>query len=172
MARDHRAAALADAPVPKRARAANAAAPGDLLADLFPFGTDPADDLSPPEGARLAFELLGARWNLLLLRELAWGSRRFADLAADLAIPRKTLARRLKLLLAHGLLEREPYETRPPRFEYRLTRTGRALLPALAHIARWGESYLADDGSPALNGWVSPSERRTEDAELDRLAAA
>jgi DNA-binding HxlR family transcriptional regulator len=172
MARDHRAASLPDAPVPERAGAGGGAASGDLLADLFPFGTDPPGDLSPPEGARLAFELLGARWNLLLLRELAWGSRRFADLATDLAVPRKTLARRLKLLLAHGLLEREPYETRPPRFEYRLTRKARALLPALAHIARWGESYLADDGNRALNGWVSPSDRRTGDAEPDRLAAA
>jgi DNA-binding HxlR family transcriptional regulator len=172
MARDHRAASVADAPVPERARGAVGAAPGDLLADLFPFGTDPAGDLTPPEGARLAFELLGARWNLLLLRELAWGSRRFADLAADLGVPRKTLARRLKMLLAHGLLEREPYETRPPRFEYRLTREGRALLPALAHIARWGEHYLAADGNRALNGWGSPSDGHAGDAELDRLAAA
>jgi DNA-binding HxlR family transcriptional regulator len=60
-------------------------------------------------------------------------------------------------LIAEGLIERRPYQTRPPRFEYRLSELGQSLYPALAAIAAWGERHLGDGEPRVLSGWVADS---------------
>lgn len=106
-------------------------------------------------GAARAFALLGERWSLAILNQLADGPLRSGELERGLGIPTATLRVRLRALIAEGLLERHPYATRPPRFEYRLTGLGWDLYPALAHIAEWGETRLvAAEGKP-LTGFRS-----------------
>ncbi len=47
-----------------------------------------------------------------------------------------------------GILERRRYEERRERFEYLLTEKGRALLPVLAALRRWGQVWTEGrDGS-------------------------
>jgi len=75
---------------------------------------------------------LGDGWTLLLLTALVGGPQRFSALERALGVPRSTLATRLRHMEEHGLLAREVYEERPPRFEYALTEQGASLFPVLA----------------------------------------
>ena len=57
----------------------------------------------------------------------AGGTIRFKDLEADMKVSPHTLSRRLKELVAAGVLEREAFDEMPPRVEYRATPRLRAL---------------------------------------------
>ncbi|UYV38165.1 helix-turn-helix transcriptional regulator [Rhodobacteraceae bacterium D3-12] len=89
--------------------------------------------------------VIGDRWTLLILRDLFFGLRRFDELQASLGITRHLLADRLKKLEADGVLARRPYQTRPPRHEYRLTDAGKELAPVLLSIWKWSETHVASD---------------------------
>jgi DNA-binding HxlR family transcriptional regulator len=99
-----------------------------------------------------ALEILGERWSLLILRDVAlFDVHRFDDLVARLGITRSVLTTRLEFLVAEGVLEREAYQEHPPRYEYRATDKGQQLWPVLMHLMRWGdEHYRAPGGSPNM----------------------
>src|SRR4030081_3427145 len=91
-------------------------------------------------------QIVGDQWTLVIIRDLLRGHSRFADLAAaPEGITRSVLSERLKLLEEEGIVERSYYSEHPPRAEYRLTRKGLALGPALGALARWGVRYLDHD---------------------------
>jgi DNA-binding HxlR family transcriptional regulator len=94
--------------------------------------------------------VLGERWTLLVLRQSFLGVKRFGDFQATLGIARNTLTDRLNMLVEEGILERRPYQQRPLRHEYKLTRKGRDLYPVLVSLMSWGDRYNADDGPPVL----------------------
>jgi DNA-binding HxlR family transcriptional regulator len=88
-------------------------------------------------------EVVGDRWTLLVIRDVALGRRRFDELHESLGIATNVLAERLNRLVSEEILERAPYSERPTRFEYRLTAKGRELgLPLLA-LMQWGDRYLS-----------------------------
>ncbi|ONI80049.1 transcriptional regulator [Actinosynnema sp. ALI-1.44] len=97
-----------------------------------------------------ALALVGEKWSLRILRECLFGVRRYGEFARTLRIPRPTLSARLKTLVEAGLLDRVQYATNPDRHEYRLTRMGRELFPAVVTLMRWGDKYLADLGGPPI----------------------
>ncbi|XFF02205.1 helix-turn-helix domain-containing protein (plasmid) [Bradyrhizobium guangxiense] len=71
-------------------------------------------------------DIVGARWTLLIIRDLLPGTMRFQDLQERL--PRmapNVLSDRLKILEEHGLVRREFYSDHPPRAAYTLTDPGR-----------------------------------------------
>jgi DNA-binding HxlR family transcriptional regulator len=87
-----------------------------------------------------ALQLVGMRWNLLILREMFAGVHRFRRLERNIGIPRRTLALRLRLLIAHGLVERRARtDSKPAYSDYVLTDLGRDLLPAIEALQGWGE---------------------------------
>src|SRR4051812_34385398 len=94
--------------------------------------------------------LVGERWTLLILREAFFGVRRFGQLARNLNIPRPTLSSRLRTLVDAGLLERVLYASAADRYEYRLTRAGRDLFPAIVTLMRWGDAHLAGPEGPPI----------------------
>lgn len=47
-----------------------------------------------------------------------------------------------------GVLRRERYEDRPPRYEYRLTEKGRDLFAVLIAMAHWGDRWEGDGAPP------------------------
>ncbi|HSY40206.1 MAG TPA: helix-turn-helix domain-containing protein, partial [Polyangia bacterium] len=69
-------------------------------------------------------ELVGERWTVLVLRDVFLGIRRFDAIQRDLGVARNVLAARLDRLLAEDVLQKVPYQERPPRYEYRLTEKG------------------------------------------------
>jgi DNA-binding HxlR family transcriptional regulator len=88
-----------------------------------------------------ALDLVGERYALLILRELDFGVTRFNDIRHNTGAPRETLATRLRALEDAGLIERRRYNERPPRDEYLLTESGKALGPALLQLRKWGEAF-------------------------------
>jgi DNA-binding HxlR family transcriptional regulator len=92
--------------------------------------------------AARALEILGARWTLLLLREVVFGTRRFDAFASHLGIARNVLASRLALLVKEGLLETRRIDDAGRREEYRLTEKGRDTLPILIALLQWGDRWL------------------------------
>jgi DNA-binding HxlR family transcriptional regulator len=95
-------------------------------------------------------ELVGERWSLLILREAFLGTRRFDDFQRGLGIARNVLQSRLERLTDGGIMRRVAYQERPVRYEYRLTRKGVDLWPAIVALMKWGDRYAAPDGPPTL----------------------
>lgn len=103
-----------------------------------------------------AVSVIGDRWTLLILRDCFLAVRRFDDFQARLGVTRHILADRLKKLVAEGVLAKVAYETRPPRYEYRLTDKGRALHPVLMSLVHWGDEYMAGEaGRPLLHRHIA-----------------
>jgi DNA-binding HxlR family transcriptional regulator len=91
-----------------------------------------------------ALEIVGDRWTLLIVRDIALGVRRFDQLLESLGVASNVLADRLNRLVAEDVLERVQYSERPKRFEYRLTGKGRELGLALLALMQWGDRYLSE----------------------------
>src|SRR5262245_36595438 len=98
-------------------------------------------------GIAHAAAIMGDWWNLLVLREVVRGRRRFDELVAELGVSRKVLTERLGHLTEQGMLTRTPYLEHPPRYEYELTDRGRAFLPVLVSMQDWADQWLLGDGS-------------------------
>jgi DNA-binding HxlR family transcriptional regulator len=99
----------------------------------------PYDQWSPD--AR-ALDLVGDKWTLLIVRDLASGPRRFVELQRVLpGISTEQLRSRLNRMVADGMLTRKRYREVPPRVDYELTDRARDLLPVLGELARWGYEW-------------------------------
>src|SRR5260221_116880 len=61
-----------------------------------------------------SLEVIGEWWSLLIIRDAFRGLRRFESFQTSLGIARNMLSRRLKALVAAGILEKRPYSERPP----------------------------------------------------------
>ncbi|GAA1143009.1 helix-turn-helix domain-containing protein [Kribbella jejuensis] len=97
-----------------------------------------------------ALEVVGDRWTLLVIREALMKTRRFEDFRTRLGIAHNVLSDRLARLVEAGVLERELYQTRPDRYEYRLTPQGLDLWPVVMSLLMWGDKYRSPDGPPLL----------------------
>ena len=96
-----------------------------------------------------ALDLVGDKWTLLIVRDLAGGPRRFVELQRVLpGISTEQLRSRLNRMVADGLLTRQRYREVPPRVDYELTARSRDLLPVLGALARWGYEW----------SWTAPRE--------------
>jgi DNA-binding HxlR family transcriptional regulator len=92
-----------------------------------------------------ALDVVGDRWTLLIVRELAARPCRYTDLRDGLpGIATNLLADRLKSLEAAGVITAEAAPPPVATTLYRLTERGEALLPALAALGLWGVPLLAD----------------------------
>ncbi|WP_069172935.1 winged helix-turn-helix transcriptional regulator [Streptomyces griseus] len=89
-----------------------------------------------------ALEVIGERWTLLVVRDAFYGVRRYNDFLGHLGIPRAVLAARLQSLTDAGVLARRRYQESPPRDEYVLTDSGRALWPTLRSLGLWGREHV------------------------------
>jgi DNA-binding HxlR family transcriptional regulator len=97
-----------------------------------------------------AVSVIGDRWTLLILREAFLRCRRFEEFEERLGIARHILADRLKKLAAEGVLDKLPYQERPVRHDYRLTRKGLDLYPVIMAILEWGNVHMAQPAGPPL----------------------
>ncbi|MEU2503552.1 winged helix-turn-helix transcriptional regulator [Streptomyces sp. NPDC007863] len=117
-----------------------------------------------------AAAVVGDWWSLLLIRETARGHHRFDALQEELGISRKVLTERLAHLVDAGVLEKVPYQDRPVRHEYRLTDSGRGLLPVLLSMQDWADRWIFGDGSlSGTAGEESTEARRVAGLTGERL---
>ncbi len=95
-------------------------------------------------------ERVGEWWSILILRDAFAGMTRFDEFQTSLGIAPSMLTRRLTALVEAGLLERHPYNQRPPRHEYRLTERGRDFRPVLVAMLDWGNRHFAPEGPSVM----------------------
>ena len=91
-------------------------------------------------------DIVGEWWTPLILRDLAYGIRRFSEIQEDLGISANILVDRLEALSKEGLIESHIYRQRPSRYEYRLTEKGAELIPALLALMQWGDRWTWPNG--------------------------
>jgi DNA-binding HxlR family transcriptional regulator len=89
-------------------------------------------------GTALALEIVGERWALLIMRELAFGPRRFSELKANLpGISANVLTQRLLGLEASGVLVRRALPSPANIQVYALTAWGHEAQPLIRDLGRW-----------------------------------
>lgn len=83
-------------------------------------------------------ELLGERWAMLVLRELAYGPRRFSELKSDLVgISANVLTQRLTELEDRGLVRKTRLAPPASVQVYEATEWGLEVVPLIASLGRW-----------------------------------
>ena len=79
--------------------------------------------------------LIGGKWTIPLIRDLASGRHRFSELERSLrGISPRTLSLRLRALEEAGVVTRDPH--------YALTEKGEALLPLIEDMRAYGRDWL------------------------------
>ena len=112
--------------------------------------TEMAAHTLPPEDDTLealqaAVGVLAAKWSVVVLAQLATGSRRFNELLRQIdGVSRRMLSATLRQLERDGLVERHVYARVPARAGYELSPVGERLLAALAPLAGWGVQHRAE----------------------------
>ena len=118
-------------------------------------------------GIARALDLLGERWTILIVRELARGPKRFGDLVAGLeGIGTNLLAARLRAMQDAGLVEAQTLPPPAGVSAYALTDHGRSLVPVLEDLALWGMGIPWEDQQHARSraAWAAMTMR----AQLER----
>ena len=109
---------------------------------------------------RQVLDCIADKWTVLIIRRLAEGTLRFAQLrrAVD-GISQKVLTNTLRALERDGIVTRRIYASVPPKVEYSLTSLGRSLCNLVEGICCWAEANIEQvqaarevyDGAPREN---------------------
>jgi DNA-binding HxlR family transcriptional regulator len=106
----------------------------------------PMSETSPRRcSVAAALGVIGEKWSLLVIRELAFAVHRFDAIARNTGAPRDILTNRLRRLESAGVLEKRCYQEHPPRFEYHLTAAGEELRRVLLSLSQWGDRWAVDE---------------------------
>lgn len=90
-----------------------------------------------------AFQLLGKRWNGLIINVLMEGPKRFKDISSHIPnMSDKMLVDRLKELEEAGIVKRTVYPETPVRITYELTDMGKGLQPVMVELQHWAETWV------------------------------
>ncbi len=96
-------------------------------------------------------DVVGDRWAGLVVAALFFGLQRFDAIGAAIGIATNILADRLKLLVKAGIVTRKAYQSKPTRYEYRLTDKGRDLYGHTLMMHQWADTWVVDsEASPLL----------------------
>ena len=99
-------------------------------------------------GLAHALDLIGERWSMLVLRELAYGPRRFSELKADLpGISANVLTQRLTDLEARGIVRKVRLPPPASVQVYEATPWGLEAAPVIARLGRWAARSPLHDAS-------------------------
>ncbi len=105
----------------------------------------------PRSGCPIAttLDLVGDRWTLVILRDMFTGKYKFSEfLDSPEKIATNVLTDRLQLIEKTGLAKKKPYQKRPLRYEYHLTKKGTALLPVLQEMCKWANHFMPETWTP------------------------
>jgi DNA-binding HxlR family transcriptional regulator len=107
-------------------------------ADLDPCGREDHPDC----GIRDVLDRVGDKWSVLVIVELANGSRRFRELQRAIdGISQRMLTLTTRRLERDGLVLRTVYPTVPAQVDYRLTETGASLTHLVKALADWSLTH-------------------------------
>jgi DNA-binding HxlR family transcriptional regulator len=103
-------------------------------------------------GIAHALELLGERWAMLVLRELAYGPRRFSELKADLqGISANVLTQRLTELEGRGLVRKIKLPPPASVQVYQATEWGLEAVPLIASLGKWAARSPCHDPNQPMS---------------------
>jgi DNA-binding HxlR family transcriptional regulator len=129
-----------------------------------------------------ASEVLCERWTPLIVRELAFGSSRFAELQRGLPmISPSTLSQRLRQLEDEGVIRkrRRAAGAQKPRSgeSYELTASGQEFAPILMDLSAWGKRWAMtklrrEDLEPSYMMWLAHRLVRTDGFRQARTVIA
>jgi DNA-binding HxlR family transcriptional regulator len=92
---------------------------------------------------RQVLDLIADKWTVLIIRRLADGTLRFAQLRRSVdGISQKVLTNLLRTLERDGIVTRRIYASVPPKVEYSLTNLGRSLCKLVEGICGWAEANI------------------------------
>ncbi len=92
---------------------------------------------------RQVLDLIADKWTILIIRRLADGTLRFAQLRRSVSgISQKVLTNILRSLERDGIVTRRVYASVPPKVEYSLTGLGRSLCGLVEGICGWAEANI------------------------------
>src|ERR1700689_2774763 len=97
-----------------------------------------------PCSVAAALNLIGEKWALLAVREIAFGNKRFDAIARNTGAPRDRLAPPLRAPAARGGIGPGRDSEHPPRYEYELTEAGKELRAVLTALRSWGDKWVVD----------------------------
>lgn len=110
-------------------------------ADLDPCGRQDHPDC----GIRDVLDRVGDKWSVLVIVELANGTRRFRQLQRAIdGISQRMLTLTVRRLERDGLVVRTVYATVPAQVDYRLTETGSSLTHLVKALADWSLDHRID----------------------------
>lgn len=89
----------------------------------------------------VVLQLVGAKWKILIVKELLKKELRFLELKKKIGCTAKVLTNCLKEMEEDGLIIREIYSTSPLKVEYYLTDIGYTLKPVIETMEKWGKEY-------------------------------
>ena len=101
----------------------------------------------PMDPSMRALKVVGDRWSPIILDRILSGFLRFDALQTELEVSRNILADRLAHLEAEGLLEKRPYQSAPPRYDYIPTEAARDTYPALVLLRVWAQKWRLQKSS-------------------------
>ncbi len=88
---------------------------------------------------RKTLEIIAGKWTMLIIFQINERSIRYGELKrCVVGISEKMLIGQLKFLCEKGIVHKKAYAEIPPRVEYTLTATGKALLPIIQQIIQFG----------------------------------
>ena len=91
---------------------------------------------------RTTTELIGGKWKLLILFQLAPQPQRLSELKRLIPdISEKMLIQEMKNLCDSNLVNRENFGEVPPRVEYKLTKIGHKIMPIIAEMRNFAIEY-------------------------------
>jgi DNA-binding HxlR family transcriptional regulator len=91
---------------------------------------------------RTTLELVGGKWKLLIIFQLASKPMRLSELKRCIPdISEKMLIQELKNLRDSNLINRQNFGEVPPRVEYSLTQAGHQALPLIVEMKRFSKHY-------------------------------
>jgi DNA-binding HxlR family transcriptional regulator len=90
-------------------------------------------------GLEASLSVIGGKWKILIIWQLASRPRRFGELRRFVeGVTEKMLIQGLKELEKDGLVSRRDFREIPPKVEYSLTERGVELANVLRPLCEWG----------------------------------
>ncbi len=109
------------------------------------------NELEPCPRYDRAINILGKKWNCMIIRSMLSTPRRFSDISNYIeGLSDRLLSQRLRELEESGIVERRVYDSRPVLVEYALTERGAAFRHVVEAIQNWADHWEAHAMEGAL----------------------
>ena len=92
-------------------------------------------------------KVLGGRWKLPILCTLeARGTVRFGQIKKKLGnVSNVMLSQSLRELEKDGIIIRHQYNEVPPHVDYKMTKKGKSVIPALSMLGDWAKEFMREE---------------------------